>query len=74
LTSKAGLTHIRSCLAIFYKKLSKKKYQEVCTQLQIKEEYPTPDNLDGIHALSGLKLHMMALVCGYESCTVIMAL
>jgi len=73
LISQTDWTHVYSYLVISYQKLLKKRYKEVCIQLQIKKEYLILDNLYGIHVLSRLKLYIMVLVCGYKECTVIIA-
>jgi len=68
LTSQTSLKHIHNCHAKTYEKYPKKKYEDIYTLLKVQEEYPLLENLEGIDALSGLKLHTMVLVCCHEGC------
>ena len=68
LTSRTGLKHIHNCHAKTYEKYPKKKYEDICTLLKVQEEYPLLEDLEGIDALSGLKLHTIVLVCCHEGC------
>jgi len=53
--------------------MSEDKYENVCTELGIRTEYPTIQELNGIEALSGLDIYTMSLVCGVEECSMIFA-
>jgi len=74
LTASTGLVHIRSAAhAVSYARMSEDKYENVCTELGIRTEYPTIQELNGIESLSGLDIYTMSLVCGVEECSMIFA-
>jgi len=50
------------------KNIQKKKYEDICTLLEVQEEYLLLEDLEGIDALGGLKLYTMVLVCCHKGC------
>jgi len=63
-----GLVHVQGCHLPTYARLSEEKYQLVCTELMIREDFPDQHELDGGCAISGLDVYTKALVCGVEGC------
>jgi len=43
-----------------------KKNKDICTLLKVQKEYLLLEDMEGINALGGLKLHTIVLVCCYE--------
>ena len=68
LTCQTGLVHIRSAHTTLYEKMPKGRYEEVCAELEIRNDYPPSEDLNGICAISGLDMFTMALVCGVQGC------
>ena len=73
LSSKTAISHIRVYHSTLQVKIPKSKFNDLCSELGIRNNYPSHKELHGIDALSGLDLYMMALVCQYDGCSMICA-
>jgi len=67
------LKHICNWHSKAHEKYSKKRYVEIYALLEVWEEYPLLEDLEGINALSGLNLHSMVLVTDQKGCVKLLA-
>jgi len=63
LCSKTAISHVRVYHSTLQVKIPKSKFNDLCSELGIHDNYPSLEELHGFDALSGLDLYMMALVC-----------
>jgi len=54
-------------------KIPESKFNNLCSELDIHDNYPSLEKLYDIDALSSLDLYMIALVCQYDGCSMICA-
>ena len=73
LFSKTAISHIRVYHSTLQVKIPESKFNDLCSKLGIRDNYPSHEELHGIDALSGLDLYMMALICQYDRCSMIYA-
>jgi len=73
LCTKTAIAHIQVYHSALQIKISQSKFRDICSELNIHESYPSPKELYGIDALSGLNIYTMALVCQHDGCSMICA-
>ena len=73
LCSKTTISYIWVYYSTLQVKIHKSKFNNLCSKLDIYDNYSLLKELHDINALSGLYLYMIALVYQYNGCPMIYA-